>query len=57
MISLCFVDKESYLFEFEVQKSIFLVLSMASEVVAQNDVPAKTEVLVKVFFQALCYLS
>lgn len=53
VISLCFVNKESYLFELEVQKSIFLVLAVAAEIVTQNDVPVKTVVLVEVFFKIL----
>lgn len=43
-LSLCLVDKEGDLLELEVEESVLLVHRMASEVVAQDDVPVQSVV-------------
>ena len=51
------VDKESDLFELEVQKPVFLVLRMAAEIVTQDDMPIVPEILVQEFLELLCDLA
>ena len=45
--SLGFVDEEGYLFELEVEESIFLVHCVTPEVVSQDYVPVLSVVLVQ----------